>query len=254
MRTLTHGLAVVIVLFGFSEAAVAADAHAHTEGPPTEAAPFGPPVDDQHVWFHAILDQFEGRLGNENNLRWDGEAWLGTDSDRLWLKSEGELTKSKLEEGQQEVYYSTPVSTYFDLQIGARYDLDSRSGRGWAAVGVEGLAPQFFHVSATAYASDEGHFAAKFGGSYDLLITQRLILQPEAEINLYSKNDPSRGIGSGLSDLDTGLRVRYEITRKFAPYVGLTYEKKFGRTAKYVSASGEKTDALRLAIGVRAWF
>ena len=223
-------------------------------GPASEAAPFGAPVDDQHVWVHGILDQFEGRFGSENSLRWDGEAWAGTDSDRLWLKSEGELTKGKLQDGQQEAYYSKPLSTYFDLQLGARYDLDSLSGRGWAAIGVEGLAPQFFHVSAAAYASDEGHFAAKFTGSYDLLITQRLILQPEAEINLYSKNDASRGIGSAFSDLDTGIRLRYEFSRKFAPYVGLVYEKKFGRTGKYASASGENTDALRAVAGVRAWF
>ena len=221
---------------------------------PNSSAPFGSPVDDEHVWVHGILDQFEGRFSSDGSLRWDGEAWAGTDSDRLWLKSEGELTNSKVEDGQQEIYYSKPISTYFDLQAGARYDLDSRSGRGWAALGVEGLSQYFFHVSATAYASDEGHFAAKFAGSYDLLLTQRLILQPEAEINLYSKNDPSRGIGSGFSDLDTGLRLRYEISRKFAPYVGVAYEKKFGRTGRYASAAGEKTDALRFTAGVRAWF
>ena len=223
-------------------------------GAASEAAPYGAPVDDQHVWVHGILDQFEGRFGSENSLRWEGEAWAGTDSDRLWLKSEGKSQSGKVEDGQTELLYDRPISTYFDLQVGARYDLDSLSGRGWAAIGVEGLAPQFFHVSATAYASDEGHFAAKFTGSYDLLITQRLILQPEAEINLYSKNDASRGIGSGFSDLDTGIRLRYEFSRKFAPYVGLVYEKKFGRTGKYASASGENTDALRVVAGVRAWF
>ena len=244
------GASIGLALSLYSGGAIAQD---HS-GPVSEAAPYGAPVDDQHVWVHGILDQFEGRFDSENSLRWDGEAWAGTDSDRLWLKSEGELTKGKLQDGQQEAYYSKPISTYFDLQVGARYDLDSLSGRGWAAIGVEGLAPQFFHVSATAYASDEGHFAAKFTGSYDLLITQRLILQPEAEINLYSKNDASRGIGSGFSDLDTGIRLRYEFSRKFAPYVGLVYEKKFGRTGKYASASGENTDALRVVAGVRAWF
>jgi copper resistance protein B len=232
-----------------------APAWAQTPGAdPNVADPFGPPVDDQHVWAHAILDQLEGRFGNESSLRWDGEAWAGTDSDRLWLKSEGELTKSKLGDSQQEAYYSKPISTYFDLQAGGRYDLDSRPGRGWVALGVEGLAPQFFHVSATAYASDRGHLAAKFTGSFDLLLTQRLILQPEAEINLYSKNDPSRAIGSGFSDLDTGIRVRYEFSRKFAPYIGIAYEKKFGRSARYAAASGENTDALRFAIGLRSWF
>jgi copper resistance protein B len=201
-----------------------------------------------------MLDQFEGRFGSENTLRWDGEAWAGTDFNRLWLKSEGELTKNKLGDSQQEAYYSTPISTYFDLQVGGRYDLDDRSGRGWGAIGVEGLAPNFFRVAATAYASDQGNFAAKFAGNIDLLITQRLILQPMAEVNIYTKSEPRRGVGSGLSNLDIGLRLRYEIDRKFAPYVGVTYEKKFAQTGKFAAASGENTDALRVAVGVRAWY
>lgn len=221
---------------------------------PNVAAPFGPPVEDQFVWFHAIPEQFEGRFGSENALRWDGEAWTGTDTHRLWLKSEGELKSGKVADGQHEVLYDTPISTYFDLQAGLRYDLDQRTGRGWAAIGVEGLAPQFFHVSATAYASDRGHFAAKFFGSFDLLLTQRLILQPQAEINLYSKSDPPRGIGSWFSDIDTGLRLRYEISRKFAPYIGVTYAKGFGQTGKLAAAAGEKTDALRFALGIRSWY
>ena len=231
----------------------AAVAQGHT-GAASEAAPFGSPVEDQHVWFHAILDQFEGRFGSEDALRWDGEIWTGTDTHRLWLKSEGEVQDGELEVGQHEILYDRPITTYFDLQAGLRYDIDSRAGRGWAALGVEGLAPYFFHVTATAYASDRGHFAAKFAGSYDFLITQRLILQPAIEVNLYSKADPKRLIGAGLSDVDVGLRLRYEVVRKFAPYVGVTYEKKVGRTGSYAEAAGEKTDALRLAVGIRSWF
>jgi copper resistance protein B len=204
--------------------------------------------------FMASSISLKSALVTKAALRWDGKAWADTDSYRLWLKSEGGADERQARRGTTRDLLQKPISTYFDLQAGGRYDLDSSAGRGWVALGVEGLAPQFFHVSATAYASDEGHFAAKVAGSYDLLLTQRLILQPEAEINLYSKNNPSRGIGSGFSDLDTGIRLRYEISRKFVPYVGLTYEKKFGRTGKFAAASGEKTDALRLAIGVRAWF
>ena len=192
--------------------------------------------------------------GAQNSLRWDGEAWTGTDTDRLWLKSEGELQKRKLADGQDEGFYDTPISTYFDLQAGLRYDLDSRAGRGWAALGVEGLSQYFFHISATGYVSDNGHYAAKLFGSYDLPITQRLILQPEAELNLYTKSDAQRLIGSGISTVDTGLRLRYEISRKFAPYIGLSYEKGFGETDRLAAAAGEKTDALRFDLGVRGWF
>lgn len=245
-----HAASICLVLT-FSTALVHAQDH---KGEASEAAPFGAPVDDQHVWFHAILDQFEGRFNGDNSLRWDGEIWTGTDTHRLWVKSEGELENGKVRDGQQEILYDRPISTYFDVQGGLRYDLDDRPGRGWAALGVEGLAPYFFHVSATGYASERGHFAAKITGSYDLLITQRLVLQPEMELNIYTKADPQRLIGAGFSDLDTGLRLRYEISRKFAPYIGVAYEKKFGRAGTLASAAGEKTDALRFVLGLRSWF
>lgn len=243
--------AVAAALLAF----VSNPANAQIEPNADIAAPFGTPISaDEATWFHPILDQFEGRIGNGTSLRWDGEAWTGTDRDRLWLKSEGELQNGQISDGQQEVYYDTPLSAYFDVQAGFRYDLDSRPGRGWAALGVEGLAPDFFHVALTFYASDTGHYAAKLFASYDLLITQRLILQPETEWNFYTKADPSRLIGGGVSSIDSGLRLRYEISRKFAPYIGLSYEKDFGDTDRLAAAAGERINGLRLALGVRSWF
>jgi copper resistance protein B len=173
---------------------------------------------------------------------------------RIVLKSQGELSKGVLEDGDQELLYARPISTYFNLQGGVRYDLDSGPGRGWAAFGIEGLAPQFFHVSATGYVRGEGYFAGKLEGSYDILLTQTLILQPQIELNLYSKRDSARGIGTGLADLDAGLRLRYEISRKFAPYIAMTYENKFGDTANFARAAGEQVSALRFGIGIRTWF
>jgi copper resistance protein B len=222
---------------------------------PDIAAPFGSPISaDQAVWFHAILDQFEGRFASGSSLRWEGEAWTGTDTNRLWLKSEGELQNGRVSDGQQEVLYDTPISAYFDLQGGIRYDLDSMPGRGWAALGIEGLSPDFFRVSVTAYAGDTGHYGAKLFGSYDLLITQRLILQPETEWNIYTKADPRGLTGAGVSNVDSGLRLRYEISRKFAPYIGLSYEKRFGETRRLAAAAGENSDGLRFALGLRSWF
>lgn len=247
-----HLLAPLIVLGSIAGAPIA---WAHTsDADPNSAAPFGSPIDDEHVWAHLTFDQLEWRLGSENSLHWDGEAWMGTDTHRLWLKSEGDVQDGKMSDGQHEVLYDTPLSTYFDVQAGLRYDLDQRTGRGWGVIGIEGLAPYFFHVAATAYVSDAGHYGAKFSGSYDLLITQRLILQPAVELNLYTKSDPKRSVGSGLSNLDTGLRLRYEITRKFAPYIGVSYEKQFGQTGRLAAAAGENTDVLRFAAGVRFWF
>ncbi len=219
----------------------------------TPSAPFGMPKESP-LYFHAVMNQLEGRFGINNNFRWSGEAWAGTDANRLWLRSEGAVNAhGDVEDSQQEILYDRPITPYFDLQAGLRGDIDFRTGRTWAAFGVEGLAPYFFEVSATAYASDEGHYAAKLEGSTDLLITQRLILQPQIEMNFYTKDDPARGVGSGISDLDTGLRLRYEITRKFAPYIAVAYEGKFGTTADFGRVSRDKTSDFRFTVGVRVW-
>jgi len=249
-KTRAPAAVVFAVLVLSAAAARAGDAAPDAES----SAPFGvSPVEDEAVYAHAILNQFEGRFGRDDSFRWSGEAWVGTDTNRLWFKSEGEATNGSVEDGQQELFYSRPVTTFFDLQGGVRYDLDSRPGRAWAALGVHGLAPYFLEVSATAYARDSGHYASKLEGSYDLLLTQRWILQPQLEMNLYSKNDPGRGIGSGLSDLDAGIRLRYEFSRKFAPYIGATYEEQFGDTADFTRRESGTTSALRFTFGIRMW-
>ena len=215
-----------------------------------------PPMMDTAVFVHGMLDQFEGRTGSGGNaFRWAGQGWVGGDHDKLWLKSEG-FTRGRggVEDGRHELLYSRAVSTYADLQAGVRADWDSGTGRTWAALGVQGLAPLFFNYEAAAYLSDRGHAAARLAVSYDLLITQRLILQPEAELNFYSKADPGRRIGTGLSDIDAGLRLRYEITRKFAPYIGVAYAGKFGETSRMARQAGESTGALKFVFGVRSWF
>jgi copper resistance protein B len=239
----------------FSVSAQAQMDHARPpSGPAGSAAPFGSPVEDERVFYHFLFSQLEGRLGIDQSLRWEGEGWAGTDLNRIWLKTEGTLTNGQLDDGQQELFYSRAISTYFDAQIGARYDLDSLARRGWIALGVEGLAPGSFQVAATGYVGGNGRLAAKLEGSVDLLITQRLILQPQVEMNIYSQDDPERGIGAGFSDIDAGLRLRYEITRKFAPYVGVTYNGKFGHTADFARAAGAPVNEIRVAVGLRVWY
>lgn len=229
-------------------------ATAQADGAPS-SAPFGQPVGDEQVYTHLILNQFEGRQGANSAFRWSGEGWAGTDTNRLWVRSEGQVTsRGTVHDSQQEAFYDRPVSPYFDLQAGLRSDIDSNAGRTWAALGVEGLAPYFFELSATAYMSDGGHYAAKLEGSTDWLITQRVILEPQFEMNFYTRNDPARVTGSGLADIDAGLRLRYEFSRKFAPYIGVTYEGKYGRTANLTRAAGDDTSALRFVLGIRAWF
>jgi len=213
------------------------------------------PVMDQTIFAHAIFNQLEGRWNGSNpQFRWDGQGWIGTDYDKLWIKSEGTLTNGVSEDGQQQFLYSRAVTTYFDLQGGLRSDLDSRPTRNWAAFGIQGLAPYFFDLEVTGFVSGEGHLAGKLEASYDLLLTQRLIMQPQIELNLYSKADPARLVGSGFSDIDTGLRLRYEFSRTFAPYLGVVYEGKFGQTANFARQAGESTGDVRFVFGIRTWF
>ncbi|HXR36206.1 MAG TPA: copper resistance protein B [Candidatus Binataceae bacterium] len=220
-----------------------------------EAAPYGPPVMDDMILGHVLFDQMEGRTnGPDNELRWDGEGWVGTDMNRLWLKSEGFIAHGLATDGDQEALYDRPITTYFDAQAGVRYDLDSNPGRVWGAIGIEGLAPYFFQFAPTFYFSDRGYFAGRIAGSYDLLITNRLILQPQVEMNFYSKSQADRGVGSGLSEIDTGLRLRYEITRKFAPYIGFAYTGTYGETASFTRQEGGNVNDPRFVFGARIWY
>jgi copper resistance protein B len=214
------------------------------------------PVTDREILAHLLFNELEGRFnGSNTEFRWEGQGWVGTDYDKLWIKSEGTLQgNGTVDDGQQQFLYSRAITTYFDLQGGLRSDIDSRPTRNWGALGIQGLAPYFFDLELTGYASNAGHLAAKLEASYDLLLTQRLILQPQIEVNLYSKADPVRMIGAGFSDIDTGLRLRYEIDRKFAPYIGVVYEGKFGQTASLAKRAGESTGDFRFAFGMRIWF
>jgi copper resistance protein B len=212
---------------------------------------------DDEVFSHVLLDQFEGReSGSTSELRWDGEGWIGTDTNKLWLKSEGFVKNGTVSDGDQEALYDRPIPRlrYFDAQVGVRADLDSGPVRTWAAVGIEGLAPSFFEVSPTLYVRDGGHVAGRVTVSYDLLLTQRWIVQPEAELNFYSKDDPARRIGSGLSNLDTGVRLRYEVRRKFGPYIGFAYNGKYGDTATYSRQAGQTTTDPCFVFGLRLWY
>jgi copper resistance protein B len=221
------------------------------------------PEQRRRPFWHVLFNQLEGRSnGPDNELRWDGQAWAGTDWSKLWFKSEAFFNKhgrnghGKLEDGIHEVLYDRPIPflRYFDWQAGFRYDGDSAPPRYWGALGIQGLAPEFFDVEATMYLRNAGHFAARLVGSYDILLTNRLIAQPEIEMNFYSKEDTGRAIGRGLSELDTGLRLRYEISRKFAPYVGFAYTQQCGGTAGLVRREGDIVYDPRVVLGIRTWY
>ncbi|MDZ4370117.1 MAG: copper resistance protein B [Phenylobacterium sp.] len=203
-----------------------------------------------------MVDLFEVRPNSgPDAYAWEGEFRYGGDIDRLVLKSEGEGEFGHgLEEAEVQALYSRAVGPYFDLQAGVRQDFQPRPRRTYATVGFEGLAPYWFEVEGALFLSNKGDLLARLEGAYDLRLTQRLILEPRAEVNLAAQDVPAVGIGSGLSDAEIGLRLRYEIKREFAPYIGVNYERKFGDTADFARAVGEDVEDVRLVVGLRAWF
>jgi copper resistance protein B len=182
------------------------------------------------------------------------QARYGRDYDRLVLKAEGEVDGGKLEEARTELLWGHAVAVHWDMQLGVRHDSGVGPNRSWLAFGVQGLAPYWFEIDATAYVGDEGRSALRLEADYELLLTQKLILQPRVEANLYGKRDAERALGSGLSDLTIGVRLRYEIRREFAPYVGIERANKYGATADYVRAEGQRTSESRIIAGLRFWF
>jgi copper resistance protein B len=215
------------------------------------------PMAGHDIFTHVLFDQFEGRTnGPDNAFRWDGQIWSGTDFNKLWIKTEGLASNGSVSDGDDEFLYDRPIPhlRYFDAQAGIRADLDSGPTRTWAALGIEGLAPYGFDFEPTLYWRNGGHIAGRINTAYEFLLTQRLILEPQAELNFYSKDDPARQIGSGFSDIDSGLRLRYEIRRKFAPYVGFAYAGKFGGSARYARQAKDASSDPRFVFGIRMWY
>ena len=210
---------------------------------------------DNAIYKQLLLDRLELFRSNRNHGQTlDAQAWVGGDIDKMWFKVDGERTGGKLGATRTEALWNHAIAPYWGLQAGVRHDFGDGPGRTWAAFGFQGLAPYWFDVQATAYVGQGGRTALRFEPEYDLLLTQRLVLQPNLKVSFYGKNDPQRGIGSGLSDMEAGLRLRYEFSRKFAPYVGVVYNRKFGTTARYANESGQATGETRLVGGVRIWF
>jgi len=202
-----------------------------------------------------MLNIAEARLGSEGGYEWDGEAWYGGDLHRFVLKSEGEgAWDHGVEDAEVQALYSRPVGLYTDLQVGLRHDFEPGPQRTYATVGFETLFPYWFEAEGALFLSDKGELLARLEGSYDFRLTQRLVIQPRAELNFAAEDIPSRGIGSGLSDAELGVRLRYEIKREFAPYVGVVWSRKVGDTARLARAHGEDVDDTRVVAGLRAWF
>ena len=198
------------------------------------------------------LDQLEWRaLDAPNSAAWQGEGWYGGDYDKAWVRSEGESYAGAREQARAELFWDHAISSWWDVQLGGREDFGTGPARSWAAFGVRGLAPQGLDVEATAYAGAAARTAARLKVEYAWLFTQRLVLQPEMEMNLYGRADPARDTGAGVADLEVGLRLRYEVRREFAPYAGVVWVRHYGASGNALSAA--ESNELTLALGLRVW-
>jgi copper resistance protein B len=203
------------------------------------------------MWMFDRLEYRDATRG-DNSTAWNAEGWWGDDLNKLWLKTEGEHDRDGTRDGSADLLWSHAASTFWDWQLGARHDFGQGPSREWAAVGVQGLSPYWFELAATFYAGPQGRTAARLEADYDLLFTQRLILSPNLELNFYGKDDPQRDIRSGLAEVEAGLRLRYEFSRRFAPYVGVDWARHFGHFDSQSNDTPSRETTL--VAGVRFWF
>jgi copper resistance protein B len=212
-------------------------------------------MDDRAIQSLIAFDRLEYAKADDGHaLSWSAQGWLGGDFDKLHMRTEGTSVDGSAEQADLELLWSHAIAPFWNSQLGMRSDFGRGPARQWAAFGLQGLAPYWFEIAATAYVGDQNRTALRFEADYELLLTQRLVLQPRLEINAYGKADPADRIGAGVSDAQLGLRLRYEIRREFAPYVGVEQTHSFGRTADFTRMDGRDATDLQWVAGVRIWF
>jgi copper resistance protein B len=231
----------------------ARDPHAYAGG--QDFGPLELELADTHPLASLRVDNLEAvRTHGNTFVPFDLEAWYGRTFDRAVLKAEGVVDGGEIAGARTELLWGHAFAAFWDSQLGVRYDSGEGPNRKWLAFGVEGLAPYWFEIEATAYLGESGRSALRFDASYDLLLTQKLVLQPRIEVNLYGKRDVERGLGSGISDVSAAVRVRYEIRRELAPYFGVEWIRKYGETEDLARAAGDDPNDVRLVAGLRFWF
>ena len=230
------------------------DPHAYADGYDFGPIPRPRFADEQRFAF-LLVNRLEGvRTSDGTGSAYDLQGWYGRDYDRLVLKAEGDVDGGTLQDARTELLWGHAIASFWDAQLGACYDSGVEPDRGWLAVGIQGLAPYWFEIDATGYVGDSGRTAVRLEAEYELLFTQRLILQPRLEANIYGNDDVERALGSGLSDLTAGIRLRYEIRREIAPYIGVEWAGRYGSTADYARAAGQPTSETLWVAGLRLWY
>jgi len=238
----------------------ARDPHAYSAGTTLTQGPYALKggerltLADEHSFYALLGDRFEYNEHTDATV-FDLQAWYGSTFNRLVIKTEGDISDGKLEENQTDILWGHAIAAYWDAQVGIRSDYakDGKS-RQWLAVGLQGLAPYWFELDMTAYLGEKGNSALTFEAEYELLLTQKLIVQPRAEITLYGKDDEQHELGSGLSSSAIGFRLRYEFTRQFAPYVGVEWTNTYGQTADYARLKGQPSNETEFVTGIKFWF
>ena len=275
LAALVTGLALTLTPLAHAQSSSPVqEQHQHTSGdkPAPDLPPFIPPVTDEdrkaafpHVEGHAVhdraltyyvlLDQLEWRTADDlSGLNLDSKGWMGRDRDRIWFRAEVAGEEGRDGEARAHVLYGRQFSRWWDLIGGIRQDFRPGAAQTWAAIGVQGLAPYWFEIDATAYVGASGRTAARLEVEYEILITNRLIVQPLVEADVFGKSDPERGVGAGLSTTEAGFRLRYEFRRELAPYLGVVWSNKWGKTADFAEDAGKKLTGARFVTGLRIWF
>jgi copper resistance protein B len=214
----------------------------------------GHAVHDRAANYFVLFDQLEWQAARDGSgINLDSKGWFGWDRDRLWFRAEGDSKSGDVAAAEAQLFYGRQISRWWDLVAGVRQDFRPGPSRTFAAIGIQGLAPYWFEVEGTAYLGSSGiHFRGEV--EYELLLTNRLVLQPLLEVEIFGQSDSERGIGAGLSTTEAGFRLRYEFRRELGPYIGVTWNNKFGRTADFAEAAGEDTNGARFITGLRLWF
>lgn len=208
---------------------------------------------DDDLYHFLQADRFEHALSEENFV-WDVQGWVGDDYRKLWFKSEGSYEDGSTDEGEVQILYSRAWTPFFDWQVGVRHDFEPTPTRHHLVIGAQGLAPQWFEIDSALFLSDAGDLSARIEAEYDLLLTQRLVLQPRLEVEVAASAVPELGFGSGVTEAEFGLRLRYEWRRKVAPYIGVEWHRYFGETAEFVRDAGVDSEETRFIIGLRLWY
>ena len=201
-----------------------------------------------------MLNELEHDVKGGKATNWSAQAWTGYDLNKLWLKTEGESENGNTESSEAQLLYSRAIAPYWDVQVGLRKEFLPRDSQTWGVIALQGLAPYFFEVDASLFFNDDGETALRLESEYEIMLSQRWVLAPEFEANINGFNNQARATGSGLSDVEAGLRLRYEWRREINPYIGITWEKSFGNSADFAKAEGEEISHTQFVIGLRAWY